>query len=157
MRPSSVRLRAISQWALKLQFCIMILKKKTLNKNTAISARGQWVNNPMAVPCGWDDMMNQPVIGGFPSQRPVTRSFGFFICDWTNAWTNNRDAGDLRHHRAHHDVTVVVFVHHCAYKCLRIWLCQAKKKYNIDYLLCQSSFFIVWDVALLRSVRNTLK
>ena len=25
------------------------------------------------------------------------------ICDWTNAW----DAGDLRHHRAHYDVTVM--------------------------------------------------
>ena len=28
------------------------------------------------------------------------------ICTWTNAWTNNRDAGDLRRNRAHYDVTV---------------------------------------------------
>ena len=27
---------------------------------------------------------------------------------WTNGWINNRDAGDLRHSRAHYDVTVVV-------------------------------------------------
>ena len=26
------------------------------------------------------------------------------ICVWTNGWANNRDAGDLRHHRAHHGV-----------------------------------------------------
>ena len=26
------------------------------------------------------------------------------ICAWTNRWVNNREAGDLRHHRAHHDV-----------------------------------------------------
>ena len=26
---------------------------------------------------------------------------------WTNGWVNNRDAGDLRHHRAHYDVTVM--------------------------------------------------
>ena len=29
------------------------------------------------------------------------------ICTWTNGWANNRDAGDLRRHRAHHDVTVI--------------------------------------------------
>ena len=28
------------------------------------------------------------------------------ICAWANAWVNNRDAGDLRRHRAHYDVTV---------------------------------------------------
>ena len=29
------------------------------------------------------------------------------ICAWTNGWVNDRDAGDLRHHRAHYDVTVM--------------------------------------------------
>ena len=29
------------------------------------------------------------------------------ICAQTNGWVNNRDAGDLRRHRAHHDVTVM--------------------------------------------------
>ena len=29
------------------------------------------------------------------------------ICAWTNAWANNRDAGDLRRHHAHYDVTVM--------------------------------------------------
>ena len=32
-----------------------------------------------------------------------------FICAWINGWVNNRDAGDLRRHRAHYDVTVIVF------------------------------------------------
>ena len=31
----------------------------------------------------------------------------FFICAWTNGWVNNQDAGDLRLHRAHYDVTVM--------------------------------------------------
>ena len=30
------------------------------------------------------------------------------ICVWTNFWANNRDAGDLRRHRAHYDVTVML-------------------------------------------------
>ena len=29
------------------------------------------------------------------------------ICAWTNGWVNNRDAGDLRRHRARYDVTVL--------------------------------------------------
>ena len=30
-----------------------------------------------------------------------------FICAWINAWVNNRNAGDLRLHRAHYDVIVM--------------------------------------------------
>ena len=30
------------------------------------------------------------------------------ICAWTNGWLNNRDAGDLRCHRAHYDVTMMM-------------------------------------------------
>ena len=29
------------------------------------------------------------------------------ICAWTNAWVNNREAGDLRRHCAHYDVIVM--------------------------------------------------
>ena len=55
----------------------------------------------------WDAMWGKPpVTGGFPSQRPVTRSFDAFF-DLTNDCANNRDAGDLRRHRAHYDVTVM--------------------------------------------------
>ena len=32
------------------------------------------------------------------------------ICAWINGWVNNREAGDLRHHRAHYDVTVMFYV-----------------------------------------------
>ena len=42
---------------------------------------------------------NSLVTGESPSQRPVTRSFDVF-CDL-------REAGDLRSHHAHYDVTVM--------------------------------------------------
>ena len=29
------------------------------------------------------------------------------ICTWMNDWVNNREAGDLRRHHAHYDVTVI--------------------------------------------------
>ena len=31
------------------------------------------------------------------------------MCVWINGWVNNREAGDLRHYRAHHDVTVMIW------------------------------------------------
>ena len=31
----------------------------------------------------------------------------FFNCAWTNSWANKQDAGDLRRHFAHYDVTVM--------------------------------------------------
>ena len=30
------------------------------------------------------------------------------ICAWINGWVNNREAGDLRRHRAHYDVTLMI-------------------------------------------------
>ena len=32
------------------------------------------------------------------------------ICAWTNGWANNRDAGDLSLHRAHFDVTAMMWI-----------------------------------------------
>ena len=46
------------------------------------------------------------------------------ICTWTNGWLNNRDAVDLRCHRAHYDVTVMMMtywqgsiLHQCSLCC----------------------------------------
>ena len=52
---------------------------------------------------------NSPVPGEFPTQRPVTRSFGvFLICARINGLVNNGKPGDFRRHRAHNDVITVV-------------------------------------------------
>ena len=48
---------------------------------------------------------NSPAHGEFPTQRPVTRSFDVFFD--LRGWVNNGEAGDLRRHRAHYDVTVM--------------------------------------------------
>ena len=50
--------------------------------------------------------VNSPVTGEFPSQRPVTHSFDVFVdLRLNNRWAHSRDAGDLRRHSAHCDVT----------------------------------------------------
>ena len=52
---------------------------------------------------------NPPITGGFPSQSPVTRALIFsLMCAWKNNWANSPDAGDLRCHGAHNDVTLMI-------------------------------------------------
>ena len=56
------------------------------------------------------------VTGEFPSQRPVTGTLMFLlICAWINGWVNNGKAGDLRRHRAHYDITVMV-IQQCSHR-----------------------------------------
>ena len=53
---------------------------------------------------------NSPVPGEFPAQRPVTRSFYVFFDLHSNKRLSEQWwAGDLWHHRAHYDVTVMMF------------------------------------------------
>ena len=74
--------------------------------------------------CAW----NSPLTGEFTKQRPVTRSFGVFFDQRLNkrlSWVNNRDVDDLRRHRAHYDVNVMIRI---LLPCL---LCQ----YTIQHFL----------------------
>ena len=53
---------------------------------------------------------NLPLTGEFLSQRQVTRSFDVFIdLSLKNCYVNNRETGNLRRHRAHYDVTVMLW------------------------------------------------
>ena len=70
---------------------------------------------------------NSPVPGEFPSQRPVTRSFDVFF-DLRLNWGNNREAGDLRRHRAHYDVIVMYIADQHLDQHLRINTCGVGPK-----------------------------
>ena len=64
---------------------------------------------------------NSPITGEFPSPRSVTRSFdiSFDLRLNKRLSKHSRDAGDLRYHRAHYDVTVLesrFFFCHITYK-----------------------------------------
>ena len=48
-----------------------------------------------------------PVNSPHKGQWRGTLNFSF-ICSWIKGWVNNGDAGDLRHHGAHYDVTVMI-------------------------------------------------
>ena len=52
---------------------------------------------------------NSPV--NIPHKGQWCGALVFSFCVWINVWVNNREAGDLRRHRAHYDVTVMLFFH----------------------------------------------
>ena len=53
---------------------------------------------------------NSPVHRWIPPTRASEAGFWCFLwsAPWINGWVNNREAGDLRHHRAHYDVIVMI-------------------------------------------------
>ena len=84
---------------------------RTLTISTECHSTASWSRNQMKTLSALLALCegNPPVIGGFPSQRPVTRNFDvFFICTWTNGRANNWDAGDWRRYHAHYDTVMVV-------------------------------------------------
>ena len=55
---------------------------------------------------GGGHMASSPVNSPYKGQWRGTLMF-CLTCAWINGWVNNREAGDLRRHRAHYDVTVM--------------------------------------------------
>ena len=52
---------------------------------------------------------NSPVTGESPHKGQWRGALIFsLICTWINGWVNTGEAGDLRRHRAHYDVTLMI-------------------------------------------------
>ena len=70
---------------------------------------------------------NSLVTGEFPHKGQWCRAPMFsLICTWINSWVNNGEAGDLRCHNAHYEITVmstqsVKYNHHLANQYLDTW------------------------------------
>ena len=65
--------------------------------------------NNFRVPCYWPfvrGIHQSPVDSSHKCQWREASMFSL-ICDWTNGWANNRDAGDMRRRRARYDITVM--------------------------------------------------
>ena len=45
-----------------------------------------------------------------------------FICAWINGWINNREAGDLRCHRTHYDIIVMISCLGCEIQGMRAYI-----------------------------------
>ena len=65
----------------------------------------KWKHFPRYWPFVWG-IHRSPVNSPHKGQRRGALMFSL-ICAWINDWVNNREGGDLRRHRAHHDVIVM--------------------------------------------------
>ena len=79
---------------------------------------------------------NSPVTGEFPSNKGQWRGALMFswIWAWTNGWVNNRHAGDLRHHRAHYDVTIMIVT-------VPSWSSEALRRQKTMLVICSQCFW----------------
>ena len=64
----------------------------------------------------------------------------FFICAWINGWVNNREAGDLRGHRAHYDVIVMYLSSACHNKPWQNVNCMHTYAYLVRYVISPHCF-----------------
>ena len=69
-----------------------------------------WKHFPRYWPFVWG-IHRSPVNSPHKGQWRGALMFSF-ICTWINGWVNNREAGDLRRHRAHYHVTVMATCAH---------------------------------------------
>ena len=51
------------------------------------------------------------------------------MCAWINRWVNNREAGDLRRHQAHYDISVMKY---------------------LDLLFILTEIYLIWSIAVLK-------
>ena len=66
----------------------------------------KWKHFPRYWPFVWG-IHRSPVNSPHKGQWRDALMFSL-ICTWINGWVNNGEAGDLRRHRAHHDVIVII-------------------------------------------------
>ena len=82
----------------------------------------------MTSPNGKNFPVTGPLYGEFTGKRVYSPHKGkwrgalmfYLICAWINGWVNNREAGDLRRHRSHYDVIVMICVFHISHKNIAI-------------------------------------
>ena len=75
------------------------------------------------------------------------------ICAWIKGWVNNREAGDLRRHRVHYAVTVMLsdkMIYHKTSIPQNLWLCrhdiwQAPRQQCCDHIWRLFLQPICWD------------
>ena len=90
---------------------------------------------------------NSPVTGEFPAQRPVTLNVDVFLDLRLNKrLVNTGEAGDLRRHRAHYDVTVMT-------TCL-----MAAARRTTDFSFCSLYLLVVlrFVCCIFRNVNNVI-
>ena len=134
------------RWNQKLHTCnnLFFPDVQNFNKSRPEQNGRPWWRHQMEtlsalVICTWNSPVNSPHKGQW--RGAVIFSFS---CIWINSWINNREAGDLRRHRAHYDVTVMHFgdgIYVIKWKCVYFFIRFFKVsflKFNWHYVTINS-------------------
>ena len=78
------------------------------------------------------------------------------ICAWINRWVNNREAGDLRRHRAHYDVIVMCETERSFLQALTAVDMTLLSASNDDKAAGLTTFFSVFEEEVMRYEREHL-
>ena len=78
------------------------MKNTSMNRDDVI----KWKHFPHYWPFVWG-LPRSPVNSPHKGQWGGALMFSL-ICAWIDGWVNHREGGDLRRHRAHYDVTVMM-------------------------------------------------
>ena len=93
----------------------------------------KWKHSPHYWPFVWG-IHRSPVNSPHKGQWRGALMFSF-ICPWINGWVNNCEAGDLRHHRGHYDVIVMLYSKHNIDH-VSMWSVQNSHHYADEILNC---------------------
>ena len=96
------RNRCLFHWSISIWNIYMATRKQILPVHDDVI---KW----KYFPCYWPFVRGIPrSLGNSPHKGQWRGALMFsLICAWINGWVNNREAGDLRRHRAHYDVIVI--------------------------------------------------
>ena len=90
-------------------------------------SRGSWWRHQMVTFSLCAGIHRWPVIS--PNERQSRWALTYsLICAWINRWVNNRDAGDLRHHRGDYDVIAMTI-----WASIRLWSVQGNQYCDVCY------------------------
>ena len=86
------------------------------------------------------EIHRSPVNSLYKGKWPGALMFSL-ICAWMNGWENNREAGDLRRHRAHYNITVM-----SSCVCAQILACHNYLRYPLFIYLCVWNYIHLKDL-----------
>ena len=111
----------VYHWTSKLQYIpsLYCYKRVPISHNHEVCQMAtihddviKWKHFPRYWPFEWG-IHRSPVNSPHKGQWRWALMFSL-ICTWMNGWVNNREAGDMRRHLAHYDVTTMCWNYHPA-------------------------------------------
>ena len=141
--------------------CVTHILPTSTHPDQALTLAMTWSRHQTEnISCYWPFVwpVNSPLKGQWRGDLMFS-----LICAWINGYVNIREAGDLRRHRAHYDVTVMNYFIGCDARIYAWnWLCKADMFflwaiYNFKYqhrLNVDTFYSLLFNVTIIHVISN---